>query len=111
VRRFASKVLEAAGYTVLAVPDGAAAIEIRRDVPVQLLLTDVVMPGMSGRDVATRLSASGPGIAVLYMSGHTDKGIVHDGVLEPGIEFLGKPFTAEALLAAIDAAMTRAPAV
>jgi PAS domain S-box-containing protein len=110
VRRFATKVLEAAGYTVLAVPGGAAAVEIPGEVPVQLLLTDVVMPGMSGRDVATRLSASRPGIAVLYMSGHTDKGIVHDGVLEPGIEFLGKPFTAEALLAAVDAAMTRAPA-
>ena len=106
VRRFACRVLEAAGYTVLTASDGAEALELSADVPVDLLLTDVVMPGMSGRDVAARLAAARPGIRTLYMSGHTDKGIVRDGVLEPGIEFLAKPFTAEALLAAVDAAMT-----
>ncbi len=94
---------------VLTASDGPAAIEAADGVAVQLLLTDVVMPGMSGRDVATRLSAAQPGMPVLYMSGHTDKGIVHDGVLEPGIEFLSKPFTAETLLEAVDRAMAMTP--
>jgi len=107
VRRFARRVLEAAGYSVLAAADGAAAVEVARDMPVQLLLTDVVMPGLSGRDVAARLAAIQPGIRVLYMSGHTEMGIVHDGVLEPGIHFLAKPFTTEDLLAAVDAAVAQ----
>ena len=105
VRRFATRVLQAAGYNVLTASGGAAAIETSRQGPVQLLLTDVVMPGMSGREVALKLAAAQPGIRVLYMSGHTDKGIVHDGVLEPDIEFLAKPFTAGALLEAVDKAM------
>ena len=111
VRRFAGRVLETAGYTVLAAPNGVAAVELSLEVPVDLLLTDVVMPGMSGRDVAARLTAARPGLKVIYMSGHTDKGIVHDGVLEPGIEFLGKPFSAEALLTAVDSSLTREPSV
>ena len=110
VRRFASRVLEAAGYRVLVAPDGNAAVEASAHGTVQLLLTDVVMPGMSGRDVALKLAAAQPGIRVLYMSGHTDKGIVRDGVLEPDIEFLAKPFTAEALLAAVDKAISEADA-
>jgi two-component system, cell cycle sensor histidine kinase and response regulator CckA len=109
VRRFASLVLESAGYAVVAAADGEAALAVSGDVAVQLLVTDVVMPGMSGREVASRLAAERPGIRILYMSGHTEKGIVHDGVLEPGIDFLAKPFTREALLAAVDAAMTKAP--
>jgi two-component system, cell cycle sensor histidine kinase and response regulator CckA len=108
VRRFASRVLEAAGYRVLTASGGAAAIEAAAGSPLQLLLTDVVMPGMSGRDVATRLAAIQPGLRVLYMSGHTDKGIVHDGVLELDIDFLAKPFTADALLAAVDKSMADA---
>jgi FixJ family two-component response regulator len=63
------------------------------------------MPGMSGREAAAKLATRIPGLRVLYMSGHTDKGIVHDGVLEPDIEFLAKPFTADALLAAVDKAL------
>ena len=108
VRRFASRVLEAAGYVVRTASDGATAIEAAAQGPVQVLLTDVVMPGMSGREVALKLAAAQPGIRVLYMSGHTDKGIVRDGVLEPDIDFLAKPFTSEALLAAVDKAMSEA---
>jgi signal transduction histidine kinase/CheY-like chemotaxis protein len=107
VRRFVSRVLEAAGYVVRAASDGSAAIAAAASEPVQLLVTDVVMPGMGGREVALKLAASQPGIRVLYMSGHTDKGIVLDGVLEPDIQFLAKPFTAEALLAAVDKAMSQ----
>jgi PAS domain S-box-containing protein len=107
VRRFASRVLEAAGYRVLTAADGSTAMEASAHGTIGLLLTDVVMPVMSGREVASRLAATQPGIRVLFMSGHTDKGIVRDGVLEPGIDFLAKPFTAESLLAAVDKAMSR----
>jgi two-component system cell cycle sensor histidine kinase/response regulator CckA len=107
VRRFASRVLEAAGYSVLTASHGAAAVEVARDVPLQMLLTDVVMPGFSGRYVAARVAAIQPGIPVLYMSGHAEKDIVHDGVLEPGLHFLAKPFTSEGLLAAVDAAVAQ----
>ena len=105
VRRFASRVLEAAGYRVLTASSGQAAIDSADIGGVQLLVTDVVMPGMSGREAAAKLATRIPGLRVLYMSGHTDKGIVHDGVLEPDIEFLAKPFTADALLAAVDKAL------
>jgi two-component system cell cycle sensor histidine kinase/response regulator CckA len=105
VRRFASRVLEAAGFKVLTAHDGASALETARTAAVQLLLTDVVMPGMSGPEVAARLSAAQPELRILYMSGHTDKGIVRDGVLQAGVEFLAKPFTSESLVAAVDAAM------
>jgi FixJ family two-component response regulator len=94
----------------MAAANGEEALTVPRDADVKLLLTDVVMPGMSGREVASKLAAARPGIRILYMSGHTEKGIVRDGVLEPGIEFLAKPFTREALLAAVDAAMAKAPA-
>ncbi len=110
VRSFASRVLRAAGYRVLVAEDGAAAVEMSRSGPVQLLLTDMVMPGMSGRDVAAKLAAAQPRMRVLYMSGYTDKGIVHDGTLEPDIQFLAKPFKSEALLQAVEGAMGRAPA-
>jgi CheY-like chemotaxis protein len=99
-------VLEAAGYEVLTASDGASALEVAAGAKIQLVLTDVVMPGMSGRDVAAALSASQPNVRVLYMSGHTDKGIVHDGVLEPDVSFLAKPFTAQSLLAAVEDLMT-----
>jgi CheY-like chemotaxis protein len=110
VRRFASRVLEAAGYRVLAASDGATAIEASHGILVQLLLTDVVMPDMGGRRVATKLAAGQPGIRVLYMSGYPDNDIVRHGVLEPGIDLLAKPFTAEALLSAVDNAMARVTA-
>jgi two-component system cell cycle sensor histidine kinase/response regulator CckA len=106
VRRFATRVLTAAGYHVLTASNGTEAIKASGGTFLHLLLTDVVMPGMTGRDVAANLAAAQPGIHVLYMSGHTDKGIVHNGVLEPGIDFLAKPFTAEELLAAVKSAIS-----
>jgi PAS domain S-box-containing protein len=106
VRRLAIRILESAGYHVLAAADGAAAIELAAREPVELLLTDVVMPGMGGREVAGRIAATLPGLPVLFMSGHPGRGVLQDGEWEPGIEFLAKPFTAEGLLAAVAAAMS-----
>jgi signal transduction histidine kinase/ActR/RegA family two-component response regulator len=108
VRRFASRILQAAGYHVLTASDGATAIEVSDGEGVQLLLTDVVMPGMSGGDLASRLATIQPGIRVLYMSGYPSKDIVHDNVLGPEIHFIAKPFTAEALLAAVKTVMSQA---
>jgi PAS domain S-box-containing protein len=94
------RVLEEAGYRVLAAVDGHDAIERARaaELPIDLLITDVVMPGLSGRQVAEAVSAARPTIKVLYASGYTESTIVHHGVLDPDIQFLPKPFTPAALL-------------
>ena len=64
---------------------------------IQLPITDVVMPGMSGSKLADRLKAIHPEAKTLYMSGYTDNAILHHGILEPGINFIQKPFTVESL--------------
>jgi two-component system cell cycle sensor histidine kinase/response regulator CckA len=103
LRRVAREVLEAQGYTVLVASDGheAAHVAARHAGPIHLLLTDVVMPGMSGRVVADRLAASRPETRVLFMSGYTDGAIAHHGVLDPGTAYLAKPFTVETLSARV----------
>lgn len=99
VRSLVRQVLQASGYTVLEAHRGDAALSISNsyDGPIDLLVTDVVMPGMSGREVAQRLETLRPGLPVLYISGYTDHAIVHHGVLEAGITWLQKPFTPIAL--------------
>jgi PAS domain S-box-containing protein len=91
--------LENNGYEVIAAENGIEAVKLaeRCDRPIHLLLTDVVMPGMSGRELADRLAVKRPGMRVLYMSGYTNDAIVHHGVLEPGLFSLQKPFSQEAL--------------
>ena len=100
LRSVARDVLAAAGYTVLAAQDGPAALRLAQDTPgtIELLLTDVVMPQLSGRELAEELLRLRPETKVLYMSGHTDDTILHHGVSEFGIAFLPKPFRPALLL-------------
>ena len=95
VRNLTLRVLAAHGYSVLAAADGQEALRLadRHKGPIHLLLTDVVMPNMSGRQLAERVVSARRETKVLYLSGYTDDAIVHHGVLEPGIAFLQKPFT------------------
>ena len=99
VREIVGSVLERLGYRVHTEPDGASALEfLASDAePVDLLLTDVVMPGMSGRELATTFASERPGAKILLMSGYTDDPMIHDGVREREIQFLEKPFTSTAL--------------
>jgi len=99
LRDLLAEVLEDTGYTVLRAGDGAEAVKVcaERERPIDLLLTDVVMPGMSGRELAARVQPLRPAMKVLYMSGYTDGAIVHHGVLEPGIAFIQKPFAPPAI--------------
>jgi PAS domain S-box-containing protein len=92
--------LEGGGYTVLDAPSGEEALRRAEEHagPIDLLLTDVVMPGMSGPAVAERVATLRPRIRVLYMSGYPDSAIVRHGVLQQGMEFLGKPFAPDVLL-------------
>jgi len=99
VRALIRSTLQANGYTVLEAHHGKHAIQVceQHAGPIHLLVTDVVMPEMSGRELAERLKPSHPNIKVLFMSGYTDKAIVHNGELDPGIAFLQKPFTPDVL--------------
>jgi len=99
VRLLAGEMLRLNGYTVLQARDGPEALDLvhRHGRPIHLLLTDVVMPEMSGRQLAGGVAAIQPGIRVLYMSGYTDGVIGHHGVLDAGVAYLQKPFTAEFL--------------
>lgn len=99
VRIFLEVVLQEAGYHVLVAANGEQALELsaRQATPIDLLVTDVVMPGLSGGQVAEALRASRPDIRVLFLSGHTEDALVHHGVRNAKAAFLQKPFTAEAI--------------
>ena len=95
VRQLAGRVLRTAGYRVLIAGDGQAALALAEQTPetIDLLLTDVVLPQLSGRQLAERLLLLRPQLRVLFMSGYTDEAIAHHGVLIPGTRFIGKPFS------------------
>jgi PAS domain S-box-containing protein len=100
LRSIVREILEASGYTVIEARHAGHALEIAegRPAPIQLLITDVVMPGMSGSELVMRLAASHAETRALYMSGYTDDAVVLHGVLAADVAFLQKPFTAEALV-------------
>jgi signal transduction histidine kinase len=99
LRRLTKGLLEKAGYRVLDAENATVALAAARahPGPIHLLLADVVMPGGSGRELARQLAEFRPDTKVLYVSGYTDDAIVHHGMLEPGLDFLPKPFTPAAL--------------
>ena len=101
VRSYAVQVLETYGYRVLAACDGPSAIAAAGDHagPIHVLLTDVVLPGMNGRQLADRLAGERPGIKVLFTSGYTRDVIAHRGVLDADVAYLAKPYSPEALAA------------
>ena len=94
LRDLAKRTLEAAGYTVLTCPDGRAAVEAARyySGPIDLVVTDLVMPMMTGREVAAVLKQERPGLQVLFMSGYTESTLANLGGLEDQEELLDKPF-------------------
>ncbi len=94
VRRMAARALAAQGYAVLEAENGAEALELlaRGEGPVDLVLSDVVMPMVNGRELGERLAVERPGLRMLYMSGYTDDDIMRRGLLRPGSPFLQKPF-------------------
>jgi DNA-binding response OmpR family regulator len=99
--------LEVEGCKVLSAADGTAAVREADEFPGQIdvLLTDVVLPGNNGKWVAEEVARRRPGIKVVYTSGYTPNAIVHHGVLEPDVLFLQKPFTRAELLAQLRSAM------
>jgi PAS domain S-box-containing protein len=100
VRRLAKRILEKSGYRVLETDSGAVAYlkSKKYEKEIDLLLTDVVMPKMNGKELYEQIAPMRPGIKVLYMSGYTENAIAHRGVLDKGTAFIQKPFKAAALL-------------
>jgi signal transduction histidine kinase/ligand-binding sensor domain-containing protein/CheY-like chemotaxis protein len=109
LRDVVAEILRAADYTVLAAADGQEALELARKARIGLVLTDVVMPSMNGRELVERLALTHPELRVVFMSGYTDDVIGHHHVVERGALFLAKPFPTAELLKTIDEALA-APA-
>jgi PAS domain S-box-containing protein len=103
VRSILRRVLVKAGYRILLAENGADALALftAYENPIHLVVTDVVMPKMSGKELATQLRQRHPEIKVLYMSGFTDDALGHHGILQPGTPFIAKPFTADQLKAKV----------
>jgi PAS domain S-box-containing protein len=111
LREMITEILESAGYTVLngPTPEEALAAAGAHEGPIPLVLTDVIMPGMSGRQLADELRSSRPDARVIFMSGYTGDAIGQHGVLEPGVNFLQKPFASDSLLRKVRDVLNEAP--
>ena len=111
VRNVTVRALQAAGYQVLVASNGREALELAGGAPgqIHLLLTDIVMPGMDGSEVAKALGELHRGIRVLYVSGYSEDAIAQRGVLDAGVELLQKPFTPASLLARVRATIDQSP--
>lgn len=108
LRDLARRLLQRQGYTVLVAGNAQEALQLFEDnASIDLVLTDVVMPGGSGPDLARKLVERRPALKVIYMSGYTDEAIVQHGVLNPGIAFLPKPFSSESLERKIQETLAR----
>ena len=107
VNTLIGSVLRRSGYTVLDALHGEAALEIARthDGPIHLLLADVVMPGMNGRELSEQVTAARTETRVLFMSGYPDDAVVRQGIQTASVHFIQKPFSMEALVAKIRAAL------
>jgi len=104
--------LQAAGYHVISARSGIEALQLFRERGgrISLLVTDVVMPGMNGPDLAEKLAALQPGLKTIYMSGYTDSTLLRDGVQEAGRVYLQKPFTLDALTCVVREALAESAA-
>jgi len=113
VRSLVTRVLTAAGYTVLDAANGPEALALceRQETAIHLLLTDVVMPAMSGKALADLVTKARPGLKVLFMSGYTDDAIARHGVLDPDVHFLAKPILPAELLRKVREALDAEPVV
>jgi CheY-like chemotaxis protein len=111
VRALVQDVLEGEGYSIQGACDGREALRIcdATEGVIDLMVTDVIMPGMSGRELADEVRPKRPEMKVLYMSGYTDDAIVHHGVLDPGTAFLQKPFTPGTLLGKVRQVLDEVP--
>lgn len=111
VRSPLGRILATHGYRVLEAEDGAAALRIAagHEGAIDLLLTDVVMPGMNGGELARRLRRLRTGIRVVFMSGYSSEAVATHGVLSPGSAFLQKPFSVEELVDRLRDALDRGP--
>jgi DNA-binding response OmpR family regulator len=100
LRELLCEILEGAGYTVLVADGGGKALQIADEYAgaIQLIVTDVIMPGLSGRHAAEAIKAARSEVEILFISGYTSEAIAKHGVLEAGARFLSKPFTTEDLL-------------
>jgi PAS domain S-box-containing protein len=107
VRQIAVTALRGAGYTVLVAPDGPSALALIAETRPDLVVTDVVMPTMSGKELAAEVARLHPGVGVLYTSGYTEDIIAHHGVLDEGVEFLQKPYSPRDLAARVRTLLDR----
>jgi PAS domain S-box-containing protein len=108
VRAITTEMLEATGYTVLSAGSPAEALSFfeKGDVTIDLVITDVVMPGMTGKEMGKKIEAIRPGVRVLFMSGYTTNVIAHRGVLDEGVHFIQKPFSTSDLSRKVREAMS-----